>query len=429
MLVIQDMISNMHGLLKMDKPFIPYINARATFHIIASIGLIASLAACSSGPSRSVKKGKYDPNYGVSASARVATAKGEFRKGGGHYKIGKPYKVAGKTYRPKLVANYDKKGKASWYGDDFHGRLTANGEIFDMNTLMAAHPTMPLPSYARVTNLKNGSSVIVRVNDRGPYAHGRIIDMSKRAAILLGFKHDGITDVRVQYVGRARMDGKDDRFLEASYRRKGQPIGNDRKAIPTDGRQVAPEIMLASAKPAKKPKGTYLLAHVGNPARSSASRSTIAMANKVPDLFLPAPDAGWAPIDLTGEGYFPPADLAEHYGGAQLAQAAPITLYYTQPSSKRISAGHAAIHDLLAAKAPSRLTQALRKKAAARSASRAELGKFKTKTAHSIAESFAHLAAVDMIRQRDQTVLLRIHALKPGVRWSDIKNLKSRLNL
>ena len=125
--------------------------------------------------------------------------------------------MAGKWYYPKEDKGYKKVGAASWYGDAFHGRLTANGEIYDMTHLTAAHPTMPLPSYARVTNTVNGSSVIVRVNDRGPYARGRIIDLSKRAAELLDYTHSGTARVKVEYVGRAPLDGHDDRYLMASY--------------------------------------------------------------------------------------------------------------------------------------------------------------------------------------------------------------------
>ena len=90
---------------------------------------------------------------------------------------------------------------ASWYGDDFHGRLTANGEVFDMTSLTAAHPTLPIPSYARVTNVRNGKSLIVRVNDRGPYHGNRLIDVSNKAAELLEFKANGVARVRVEYVG------------------------------------------------------------------------------------------------------------------------------------------------------------------------------------------------------------------------------------
>ena len=125
-----------------------------------------------------------DPILGVAPSPVVAVArtKKPLRKGGGRYHVGKPYQIAGNWYYPKTNPNYERVGTASWYGPGFHGRLTANGEIFDMNSLTAAHPTMPLPSYARVTNVENDRSVIVRVNDRGPFAHDRLIDLSKRTA-------------------------------------------------------------------------------------------------------------------------------------------------------------------------------------------------------------------------------------------------------
>ncbi|WP_425494041.1 septal ring lytic transglycosylase RlpA family protein [Hoeflea alexandrii] len=151
--------------------------------------------------------------------------------------MGKPYRVRGKWYTPKEDPNYDKAGLASWYGPNFHGRLTANGEIYDQFHLSAAHPTFPLPSYARVTNKKNGNSVIVRVNDRGPFAHGRIIDLSNKAAQLLDMKHEGVAAVRVQYVGRAPVEGDDTRYLMASY----QPGGSDAPA----GGVIASGVMLA----------------------------------------------------------------------------------------------------------------------------------------------------------------------------------------
>lgn len=116
----------------------------------------------------------------------------------GTYKVGSPYKIKGKKYYPAVDYNYNETGVASWYGPNFHGKKTANGEIFDQNELTAAHKTLPLPSIVRVTNLENGRSLIVRVNDRGPYAHKRIIDLSKRSAELLGFRSKGITKVRVK---------------------------------------------------------------------------------------------------------------------------------------------------------------------------------------------------------------------------------------
>lgn len=135
-------------------------------------------------------------------------------KGGGVAKLGKPYRIAGRLYVPRREPNYNKTGKASWYGKDFHGRKTANGEVYDMNALTAAHPTLPLPSYAYVTNQKNGRTVLVRINDRGPYAHNRIIDMSRASARILGFENQGVTNVRVRYAGPAPLNGSDWRELQ-----------------------------------------------------------------------------------------------------------------------------------------------------------------------------------------------------------------------
>jgi rare lipoprotein A len=127
--------------------------------------------------------------------------------------------VAGQTFTPEENANYTAEGIASWYGVDFHGRQTANREIYDMNSISGAHPTLPIPSYARVTNVGNGRSLIVRVNDRGPFHRGRVIDVSARAAQLLGFYEAGTARVRVDYVGRASLQGSDDAKLAATLRR------------------------------------------------------------------------------------------------------------------------------------------------------------------------------------------------------------------
>jgi len=196
----------------------------------AGVGMVALLAlglvGCSSTSGSKSKpaashintKSKFSVSeYGVAASPRMTTAKRP-KKGGGRSMVGKPYRVRGKWYTPNEDPDYDKAGLASWYGPNFHGRLTANGEIYDQFHLSAAHPTFPLPSYARVTNKKNGNTVIVRVNDRGPFAHGRIIDLSNQAAELLDMKQEGVAAVRVEYVGRAPVEGDDTRYLMASYR-------------------------------------------------------------------------------------------------------------------------------------------------------------------------------------------------------------------
>lgn len=120
----------------------------------------------------------------------------------GHYKVGSKYRQKGKTYRPYKYKRYRKVGVASWYGsvDGFHGKKTANGDVFNKHMLTAAHPTLPLPSMVRVTNLKNKKSVIVMVNDRGPFRKNRILDASERAATMLGFKKHGTARVKVEYL-------------------------------------------------------------------------------------------------------------------------------------------------------------------------------------------------------------------------------------
>ncbi|MDI1346603.1 MAG: septal ring lytic transglycosylase RlpA family protein [Pseudolabrys sp.] len=196
--------------------------------LLARLAAVAAgslvLANCSGGP------GRLDPKYGVSASARVVEPGQPVPKGGGVYRVGKPYQVAGRTYVPEEEPGYKAEGFASWYGDDFHGRYTANGEVFDMNSISAAHPTMPLPSYARVTNLRNHKSIIVRVNDRGPYVGNRVIDLSVKTAKLLEFYGQGVAKVKVEYVGRAPLAGSDDRKLVATLRDGNSPV-NDKVLV------------------------------------------------------------------------------------------------------------------------------------------------------------------------------------------------------
>ena len=182
------------------------------------IGALA-LAGCSVAD----KLSAIDPEYGVSASPKVVADGDPVPKGGGHFKVGKPYTIAGKTYTPVDNPNYVAEGTASWYGRDFHGRKTANGEIFDMESISAAHKTLPLPSYVRVTNLANKRSIIVRVNNRGPFVGDRLIDLSYRTAELLGFSGNGLAKVRVEYVGRAPLDGSDDKRLALTLRDDGRP--------------------------------------------------------------------------------------------------------------------------------------------------------------------------------------------------------------
>ncbi len=136
----------------------------------------------------------------------------------GAYKLGAPYVVDGRRYVPRFEPDYEEVGIASWYGEEFRGRRTANGEIFDPRRLTAAHPTLPLPSLVEVTNLENGRSIRVRVNDRGPFYGGRIIDLSEAAAAALGFREQGIARVRVRFLALADARGPRPAWAKASGR-------------------------------------------------------------------------------------------------------------------------------------------------------------------------------------------------------------------
>ena len=138
-----------------------------------------------------------ETEFAVHAAKTLAGLDDDVTPGQGRFKLGSPYEVRDVWYYPAVDPFYDETGIASWYGDPFHGRATANGEIYDMNALTAAHKTLPLPTLVRVTNLENGRSIVVRVNDRGPFVHGRIIDMSRRGAQLLSFDMAGTAKVRV----------------------------------------------------------------------------------------------------------------------------------------------------------------------------------------------------------------------------------------
>jgi rare lipoprotein A len=188
--------------------------------IPALAGLAGLLAGCAGVDID--KLGVVDPRYGMSSGARIIPPGEPIPKGGGTYRVGQTYTIGGKTYVPAEDHDYRAEGLASWYGEDFHGRQTANGEIYDMNSMSAAHATLPMPTYVRVTNLDNSKSVIVRVNDRGPYHDDRIIDVSVKTAQLLGFYSAGVARVRVEYVATAPLEGSDDSMLVATLR-QGQP--------------------------------------------------------------------------------------------------------------------------------------------------------------------------------------------------------------
>jgi rare lipoprotein A len=201
--------------------------------------MCGALAACASSGGGFISK--LDPRYGVSASPRVIADGQQVPKGGGAYRVGVPYVVGGRTYVPQEDPHYRAEGLASWYGSDFHGRETANGEIYDMHGISAAHPTLPLPSYVRVTNLGNSRSLIVRVNDRGPYHSDRLIDLSAKAARLLDFHAEGLARVRIEYVGRAPLEGSDDNVLLATLR-EGAPAPAPSPILLASSRPFLPQI-------------------------------------------------------------------------------------------------------------------------------------------------------------------------------------------
>ena len=261
---------------------------------LAAVAACLVLANCASSGIAS----RVDPKYGVSSSPRVVALGDPVPKGGGTYRVGKPYVVAGRVYVPEEDVNYREEGMASWYGDDFHGRLTANGEIFDMASLSAAHPTLPMPCYARVTNLSNGKSLIVRVNDRGPYHGNRVMDVSSRAAELLEFKNNGLARVRVEYVARAPLEGSDDRQLLATLR-TGIPAPSPSLVRIASARPFVPEIS-SSARPIRGevplPEGRPY--NLGNTSADQASISappemSASARQRVSGRVLEDPRAAW----------------------------------------------------------------------------------------------------------------------------------------
>ena len=183
---------------------------RSVVNIVLGVTCALMLSACSSHHHKrtSNHSSKYanglDPFAGTGSP--YYRGRGAIPFAGGRFQVGNAYKVAGRTFTPHEQPGYNKKGLASWYGEAFHRRMTSNGEYFDMATLTAAHATLPLPSYAKVTNLENGKTVVVRINDRGPFVDTRILDVSKAAADVLGYRRQGTAHVRVQLIGPAPLN-------------------------------------------------------------------------------------------------------------------------------------------------------------------------------------------------------------------------------
>jgi rare lipoprotein A len=290
----------------------------ARVSVLVRVGALAgcclALANCGRGP------GNVDPKYGVAASPRVVQPGEPVPKGGGVYRVGRPYKVAGRTYVPEEDENYVAEGTASWYGEDFHGRRTANGEVYDMDSVSAAHPTLPIPSYVRITNLRNKRSIIARVNDRGPYHQGRVIDVSVRTAKLLGFYANGTAQVRVEYVGRAALEGSDDEKLAATLRHgRPAPSPAEVRLAATRSLRERPNEVTTAARRAAAPAQAAPEAR----ARPGAHRLAATEPASPPSSFAArfAPVAGVSAADPAGAGTSPVsayAPAASQRSGADL---------------------------------------------------------------------------------------------------------------
>jgi rare lipoprotein A len=227
--------------------FQPAGAARLAVRGLACVAFAGFVAGCAQTPQQKGHSKEFFSSsiYGR-ASERVVAEGEPVPHGGGQYLVGRPYTIAGKRYVPTSQPRESQIGMASYYGGAFHGRRTANGEIYDMNSVTAAHPTLPLPSYARVTNMRNGRSIIVRVNDRGPYHSGRVMDVSSKVAEALAFKSIGTAQIKVEYIGKAGLQGSDDNKLLASLRTDGRP------AV-LDGSPSLPPTMIARNVPAQAP--------------------------------------------------------------------------------------------------------------------------------------------------------------------------------
>ena len=240
---------------------------------------------------------RFNARYGVSSSPRVVAEGRPVPRGGGVYRVGRPYRVAGRVYTPfEKRDGHTETGIASWYGRQFHGRLTANGEVYDMNMLSAAHRTMPMPSYARVTNMSNGHSLVVRVNDRGPFHGNRVIDLSHRASNMLNFRGQGLARVKVEYLGRASLEGSDDRILLATLRTDGRPAPRPQQVTETMIASAAPQTVPDPAPRAAAPSVQVAAARAPAQTFGFFRQETQAQPVGSPDMRQPDPSPSVAPV-------------------------------------------------------------------------------------------------------------------------------------
>ena len=331
------------------------------------------LAACATTPHHHGRSIFSSKEFGVPASRRV-TNNPNPPHGGGIAMVGDTYVVHGQRYTPKAnPVGYDVKGVASWYGWDFHGRLTANGEIFSANAITGGSPDLPLPCYARVINLDNGRTLMVRFNDRGPYMSGRVVDLSQKAATLLGYADTGTAHVRVQYVSAAPLEGDDTRFLMASLNQAAPAMGQGTTRLASvEMDQIRPR-PTTGARTASNPEIKQVLASVNG-------------------LFSYA-EAASGKVDPT----------SAHAAVDALAGSVPVP----QPLSLRPDPSLAAIN--------------------------LDLGLYTDPSAARTAMEFAALGAVDEMDQTadggDLATRLTLTRLKPGVERQDVLDLVHKLGL
>ena len=254
-------------------------------------------------------------------SINIADKIPEGSKSEGDFKVGSSYKVNGRRYTPKETYSYTETGIASWYGPNFHGKPTANGETFDMNELTAAHKTLQIPSLVRVTNLENGRSLIVRVNDRGPFKRGRIIDLSKRSAELLGFKNKGTAKVKIQVLGEesraiaeAAKRGQSTRGIEVA-------MNENRLGLSKPRPKVTP---VYDATPQAQPKAALQQASVQDISVQAVERQPLGqlqIPGRIRDgNFLPDPVVKQMPVAPTNI-YVQAGSFGNQDNAARLTQA------------------------------------------------------------------------------------------------------------
>lgn len=268
---------------------------------------------------------RFNARYGVSSSPRVVEEGRPVPRGGGVYRVGRPYTVAGRRYTPfEKRDGHTETGIASWYGRQFHGRLTANGEVYNMHMLSAAHRTMPMPSYARVTNMANGHSLVVRVNDRGPFHGNRVIDLSQRASNMLNFRGQGLARVKVEYLGRASLEGSDDRVLLATLRTDGRPAPRPQQVTETMIASAAPQTVPDPAPRAPAVQTAPAVQVAAAPAPTFGffrQEARSAPAAGSPDMRQPDPSPSVAPIIQASA---PPAAAPQAAESAVTLASAPL---------------------------------------------------------------------------------------------------------